>query len=208
MMKLSSAILAVGMAGAAVFAYAQGPASGSGDRTPGEDKAINLCSTCHGPRGVSTSPIFPNLAAQQPEYLVAQIEAFQAHTREEKAAHDIMYGIAGNLDTALVKSIAQYYAVQPPAPGRPGDPTLVAKGKSLFETGIPERTIPPCATCHGPKAEGRGAFPRLAGQHAAYVAHQIEYIQQVVRKAPVMHGIVKDLTPAEIEAIAAYVQSL
>ena len=37
---------------------------------------------------------------------------------------------------------------------------------------------------------------------------QIEYIQSLVRKAPVMHGIVKDLTPPEIEAISAYVQSL
>jgi mono/diheme cytochrome c family protein len=28
-----------------------------------------------------------------------------------------------------------------------------------------------------------------------------------VRAAPVMHGIVKDLTPPEIAAVAAYVQS-
>ena len=208
MKNFSGAILALAIAGAATAACAQGAASGADARTPGEEKAINLCSTCHGPRGASISPLFPNLAAQKPEYLIAQIEAFQAHTREEKAAHDIMYGIAGNLDKAMVKSIAEYYAAQPPAPGHPGDPALVAKGKTLFETGVPERTIPPCATCHGPDAQGRGIFPRLAGQHAIYMVHQIEYIQQVVRKAPVMHGIVKDLTPAEMEAIAAYVQSL
>ena len=208
MTNFSRAILAFALAGAVGTAIAQGAPAGANERTPGEDKAINLCSTCHGPRGVSISPIFPNLAAQQPDYLVAQIQAFQAHTREEKAAHDIMYGIAGNLDAALVKSIAQYYAAQPPAPGRTGDPALIAKGKALFETGVPERTIPPCATCHGQDARGRGIFPRLAGQHATYVVHQVEYIQQVVRKAPVMHGIVKDLTPAEMDAIAAYVQSL
>lgn len=207
MKTFSGTFLALAIAATVTAAHAQGAASGDA-RTPGEDKAINLCSTCHGPRGVSISPIFPNLAAQQPDYLIAQVEAFQAHTREEKAAHDIMYGIAGNLDKALVTSIAQYYAAQPPAPGRPGDPALVAKGKTLFGTGVPERTIPPCATCHGPDAQGRGVFPRLAGQHATYVAHQIEYIQQIVRKAPVMHGIVKDLTPAEIEAIATYLQSL
>jgi cytochrome c553 len=28
-----------------------------------------------------------------------------------------------------------------------------------------------------------------------------------VRKAPVMHGIVKDLSPEEMQAIAAFVQS-
>jgi cytochrome c553 len=208
MMKLSSVILAVGMAGATVFAYAQGTTSNSAPRTPGEEKAINLCSTCHGPRGISVSPEFPILAAQRPGYIVAQIEAFQAHTREERAAHDIMYGIAGNLDVAMIRSLAEYYSSQPPAPGRPGDPALIATGKALYEKGVPGRGIPPCASCHGPDAAGLADFPRLAGQHARYVMHQIEYIQQVVRKAPVMHGIVKDLTPTEIEAIAAYVQSL
>ena len=28
-----------------------------------------------------------------------------------------MWGIAGNLDAAMIKSIAQYYAAQPPARG-------------------------------------------------------------------------------------------
>ena len=208
MMKLGRAILAVGVALAAAVAYAQVGTNGTGARTPGEDKAINLCSTCHGPRGISVSPEFPILAAQRPGYIVAQIEAFQAHTREERAAHDIMYGIAGNLDATMIKSLAEYYSSQPPAPGRPGDPALIATGKALYEKGVPGRGIPPCASCHGPDATGLADFPRLAGQHARYVMHQIEYIQQVVRKAPVMHGIVKDLTPAEIEAIASYVQSL
>src|SRR5450755_3702530 len=53
-----------------------------------EDKAINLCSTCHGPRGISTSPEFPILAAQNRAYLENQIEAFRKRTRSEKDAHD------------------------------------------------------------------------------------------------------------------------
>ena len=32
-------------------------------------------------------------------------------------------------------------------------------------------------------------------------------IQTLVRSAPVMHGIIKDITPAEMQAVAAYVQS-
>ena len=55
--------------------------------------------------------------------------------------------------------------------------------------------------------KGQSIFPRLAGQHAAYVVKQLNYIQSLVRAAPVMHGIVKDLTPAEIQAVAFYVQS-
>ncbi len=204
----NAAILAALLWSAAAIAAAQAPAPSDATRTPGEERAINLCSTCHGPRGISTSPEFPILAAQRERYLVAQLEAFQAKTRKEKAAHDIMWGIAGNLDSPLIKSIAQYYASQPPAPGRPGDPALIARGRELFAKGLPDRGIPPCASCHGPKAEGAADFPRLAGQHAKYVLRQIEYIQTLVRQAPVMHGIVKDLTPEEMQAIAVYVQSL
>jgi cytochrome c553 len=174
----------------------------------GEEKAVNLCSTCHGPRGISTSPEFPILAAQRRGYLESQLEAFRAKTREEKIAHDFMWGIAGDLDDHMIDSVARYYAAQPPAPGKPGDPMLIAKGKQLYEQGVPDRSIPACATCHGVDAAGVGDFPRLAGQHAKYIAKQIEYIQSLVRKAPVMHGIVKDMTPAEMQAVAAYVQSM
>ena len=172
-----------------------------------EEKAVNLCSTCHGPRGVSTSPEFPILAAQRKGYLEAQIHAFRKKTRAEKDAHDFMWGIAGNLDEAIISGIAAYYAAQPAAPGRSDNPALVAKGKELFDKGLPERGVPACMACHGADAGGRADFPRLAGQHAKYVVKQLTYIQGLVRTAPVMHGIVKDLTPAEIQAVAAYVQS-
>jgi cytochrome c553 len=172
-----------------------------------EEKAVNLCSTCHGPRGISTSPEFPILAAQRKGYLEAQIDAFRKRTRAEKDAHDFMWGIAGNLDEAIIGSIAAYYASQPPAPGRSDDPALIAKGKELFDKGVPERGIPACMACHGADAAGVADFPRLAGQHAKYVVKQLNYIQSLVRAAPVMHGIVKDLAPAEIQAVAAYVQS-
>lgn len=173
----------------------------------GEEKAINLCSTCHGPRGVSTSPEFPVLAAQRRGYLEAQLEAFRAHTRAEKIAHDFMWGIAGGLDDRMIGAVAAYYSVQPAAKGRPGDPALIAKGRQLFDQGATERGIPACATCHGADAAGQGDFPRLAGQHAKYVVKQLQYVQNLVRSAPVMHGIIKDLTPAEMRAVAEYVQS-
>jgi cytochrome c553 len=103
--------------------------------------------------------------------------------------------------------VALYYSKQPPAPGRPGDAATVAKGRELYDKGVPGRGIPACATCHGADAQGIAAFPRLAGQHAKYILSQLDYIQSLVRKAPVMHGIVKDLTPEEMQAVAAYVQS-
>jgi len=173
-----------------------------------EATAVNLCSTCHGPRGVSVSPEFPILAAQRESYLAAQIEAFRSRTRSEKDAHDFMWGIASRLPPDVIQALAHYYATQPPAPGRVEDAALVARGRELFDRGAPDRGVPACATCHGATAAGSDSFPRLAGQHAKYVAKQLAYIQTLVRAAPVMHGIVKDLTAPEIQAVSAYVQSL
>jgi cytochrome c553 len=196
-----------GLASAACVGVAGAQGTPADIKAAAATKAVELCSTCHGPYGISTSPDFPILAAQREGYLEAQIDAFRAHTRAEKDAHDIMWGIAGNLDPAIIKGIAQYYAAQPPAPGRVQNPAAIALGKEIFDKGFPDRGIAACATCHGPNAQGQSIFPRLAGQHASYVVKQLNYIQSLVRAAPVMHGIVKDLTSAEIQAVAVYVQS-
>ncbi len=199
------ALAVVLLTGAVATARAQNNAAEI--KEAAEEKAVNLCSTCHGPRGISTSPEFPILAAQREGYLEAQIDAFRQKSRAEKDAHDFMWGIAGNLDASIIGGLAAYYARQPPARGHSDDPALVAKGKELFDKGLPERGIPACMVCHGADATGRDNFPRLAGQHAKYVIKQLNYIQSLVRAAPVMHGIIKDLKPAEIVAVAAYVQS-
>jgi len=102
MNRTGSALLALALAATAGAAGAQ-------STTPidpaAAKKAVELCSTCHGPYGISTSPDFPILAAQREGYLEAQIEAFRSHARAEKDAHDIMWGIAGNLDPSIIKGI-------------------------------------------------------------------------------------------------------
>ena len=83
----------------------------------------------------------------------------------------------------------------------------VAQGRPPATKAAEERAVNLCSTCHGKDAAGNGNIPRLAGQHAKYVAKQLNYIQTLVRAAPVMHGIIKDLKPSEMQAVAAYVQS-
>ena len=203
MKQIATLSLGCAVAVLATAVAAQDPGADAAAQT-----AVNLCSACHGPRGISVSPEFPILAAQQEAYLVAQLESFRTRTRSEKDAHDFMWGIAAQLSPEAMRNLAHYFATQPAAKGRPGDPALVERGKALFDRGLPDRGVPACATCHGPQGAGSDSFPRLAGQHAKYVFKQLNYIQSLVRAAPVMHGIIKDLTPAEMEAVAAYVQSL
>ena len=173
------------------------------------DIAVKVCSECHGPGGDGNNPQFPKLAAQQPQYLEAQLRAFRAHERAEPEAQHYMWGAASrDIDENLIAAVARYFASQPAPKGVSGDPALVAKGKKLFQEGSPQRQIQACASCHGPEAKGNGVFPRLAGQHGQYLLKQLRLIQTAVRKAPVMHGIIEHLDDADMQAVAAYLQSL
>ena len=169
--------------------------------------AGSICSACHGSSGVSTSPVFPNLAGQQELYLAAQLKAFKAKTRGEADAHDYMWGMATLLDESVIVGLARYYAAQTPAHGTPGNAQLIARGKVLYEKGDAAHNVVACTTCHGDSAQGTAIFPRLAGQHAAYVVRQLEVIQQKFRDSPIMHGVIKELAAEDMKAVAQYVQS-
>lgn len=178
----------------------------------GEDAAlkntVQTCGTCHGVNGHSVSPTFPNLAAQTAPYIEAQLKAFKEQTRADPDAQAYMWGMASQLSDPMIVSLAAYFAKQPAADGKPGDAALIARGKRLFEEGVPARQIPPCASCHGAHAEGMATFPRLAGQHAPYLLKQLLVIQNALRSAPVMHGIVQQLTKDQMQAIVAYLESI
>lgn len=169
---------------------------------------IETCASCHGVKGRSVSPTFPNLAAQQSQYLELQLKAFKDQSRADPDAQAYMWGMASQLSDATISALAGYFAAQPAAPGRGGDSALIAQGKHLFEEGVPARQIAPCASCHGAHAEGIATFPRLAGQHAPYLFKQMLVIQSVLRTAPVMHGVIKDLTKDQMQAVVAYLESI
>lgn len=171
-------------------------------------KAVETCGTCHGVNGRSVSPTFPNLAAQSAPYIQAQLKAFKDQSRADPDAQAYMWGMASQLSDATISALAGYFAAQPAAPGKGGNSALIAQGKRVFEEGVPARQIPPCATCHGVHAEGLDVFPRLAGQHAPYLLKQLLVIQSVLRSAPVMHGVIKDLTKDQMQAVVAYLESI
>ena len=170
--------------------------------------AAKVCSACHGPSGDGTNPQFPKLAAQQPDYLADQLKAFRTRQRAEPDAQHFMWGAASrDLDERLIAAMARYYAAQPAPKPVAGDAALVSRGGQLFREGSTERQIPACAGCHGADAHGLASFPRLAGQHAAYLEKQMRLIQSAVRSAPVMHGIIQKLTDDDMRALAAFLQS-
>lgn len=65
-----------------------------------------------------------------------------------------------------------------------------------------------CFMCHGMEGESASAiFPRLAGQHAEYVARQLDDFKSGKRKSETMKSQVEDLTPEEMKALGVFFEN-
>lgn len=170
--------------------------------------AVGVCGTCHDTHGNSVQPKFPRLAGQNPNYLSAQLKNFKLQSRGDPDAISYMWGMAEPLSDESIAALAAYYSKQKPGPGRRGDPAEISQGRLIYTQGIQAAGVPACAACHGPDGHGVGDFPRLAGQHSQYVLKQLSSFQSNMRNVAVMHGVAQSLRLADMQAVAAYVESL
>lgn len=176
----------------------------------GKALAQQVCSICHGVDGNSTNPTFPRLAGQQEPYLIAQLTEFRSHGRSDPAGSEYMWGISRHLTDTQIQQLAAYFAQQKPGADQSVNPRLEADGKAIFMKGLVSQNIPACETCHGASGQGNGIFPRIAGQHADYIAKQLRVFKETEMRpaGAVMKVITHDLTPDEIKAVAAYVSTI
>lgn len=79
----------------------------AGDVEAGRIKSA-MCASCHGVNGISTSPLWPNLAGQKEQYLIKQIKAFRDGTRQDP----MMAPMVAALSDADIENLAAYYASQ------------------------------------------------------------------------------------------------
>lgn len=173
--------------------------------------ALQVCSNCHGVTGNATSPNFPNLAAQTEPYLIAQLNGFKSHGRQDPAGFEYMWGLSRSLTDEQIKGIAAYFAAQLPA-RQPieGDAARLPAGKAIFESGVSAKKVPACSGCHGTRGEGNGAFPRIAGQHADYLVKQLVVFQRTDARpeGSIMKTVAHELSARDIEDVAAYLQAM
>ncbi|HMY98495.1 MAG TPA: c-type cytochrome [Burkholderiaceae bacterium] len=201
--------LALALIAAAALA---GPARAQ-DMPDGSDlarRAVHVCAACHGEGGRSPSSDYPSLAGQPAQYTARQLMDFRAQQRAETDSKAYMWGVSALLDDATIQSLAAYYAAQtPPAAKAKAGAALLRAGRQVFEQGLPDQGVRACASCHGDKAEGAAGFPRLAGQHAAYLERQMKVFSTRLRPHGVlMKAEVSGLSPAQRKSVAAYLQSL
>lgn len=179
----------------------------TGDPERGKEKAQN-CAACHGADGNSANPVWPKLAGQHPGYIVDQLKAFKSGGRK----NDQMTPMAQNLSEQDMQDVAAYYSAQKPKPGA-AKPEAVETAETLYRAGKADTGMPACIACHGPQGNGVPGvgYPKIGGQHAQYTASQLKAYRNGERQggqAQIMQDIAKDLTDAEIEALANYISGL
>lgn len=81
------------------------PAWADGDVAAGHTKA-KRCATCHGIDGKAKLPDAPNLAGQNPIYLVAALNAYKSGARK----NDMMSLVAPKLSDQDIADLSAYYA--------------------------------------------------------------------------------------------------
>lgn len=77
----------------------------AGDVAKGKAKSA-VCAACHGPKGISLSPIWPNLAGQKKQYLIKQLKDFKSGKRKDPS----MAPIIATLTEEDIKNLAAYYS--------------------------------------------------------------------------------------------------
>ncbi|HTO19141.1 MAG TPA: c-type cytochrome [Pseudomonas sp.] len=160
---------------------------------------VRFCGYCHGEDGNSKRNYIPNLAGQNPIYLFHAFDGFATGVRTDF----VMSKLAKQLTVDEQVDIAVYFSQQQVKPSANAvDAQLRVQGERVFQG--------TCIACHGMRAEGKQDAPRLAGQPGEYVRRALTSFHDgdPRRASSVMMPIAKQLTPADIEALAAYLEKL
>ncbi len=179
----------------------------AGDAAAGKTKAA-ACAACHGADGNSANPEWPKLAGQHPSYLAKQLANFKAGER----TNAMMAPMAAALSEQDMADIAAFFSSQAQNGGK-ADPALVAEGEKLFRGGNATTSVAACMGCHAPNGMGnpQANFPRLSGQHAAYIVNQLKTFRTGERAndaGKMMQNIAARMTDKEMQAVASYIEGL
>lgn len=165
----------------------------------------HMCASCHMKNGWGKPDgSFPVLAGQHRNVLIKQLEDIRSKNRDNPTMYPFtdpehIGGLQG------ISDVTAYIATMPeaPEPGT-GDGKNIEQGKAIYTKH--------CLQCHGDEAQGNNEafFPRLKGQHYAYLLRQLKWIRDGYRKNAneVMLSKVKTLSDDDLDAVADYLSRM
>lgn len=180
-----------------ISAIKSNPALHARMKREGKERTI-LCKSCHGDEGIAVKPLVPNLAGQNPVYLVDQFQRFSDGRRNDYWMSNLSKTFS---DEDIIK-IALYYADMEANPSQTGKPEQMARGKELFQE--------VCIKCHGENGKGQEGYAMLAGQRPDYVVKMLkEFRDRTGRRVNLwMTGVAIRLSDQDMESVASYLASL
>ena len=168
-----------------------GKAATSPDPVSAGKAAASGCEGCHGDAGISTTAGTPNLAGQDPKYIVAAVKAYKSGGRK----NDMMKTLVSAVTDAELDDIALYFALQKPGKAKTSSPGNQSAGKSAAVA---------CAGCHGEGGVSIGTAPSLAGQDAQYLAAAIKDYKDGARSDQLMKAPAASVDAGTVKDLAAY----
>lgn len=164
------------------------------------------CFLCHGASGESSSPLYPKIAGQHPEYILKQLRNFK---NGERQSND-MRKVVPDLSDADMQALALFLGRQKVSTGNSAFPEMRAMGEKVYTQGNPATGVPPCQKCHGDKGAGAANLPRIASQHALYIETQLALFEERRRTNDnaQMQEIANKMSPDEMRAVAEYLSGL
>jgi cytochrome subunit of sulfide dehydrogenase len=176
---------------------AWGAASLGAAAQPQGDELVASCTPCHGEKGASSEPTYPNIGGQTAGYLRSVMTWF----RSGQYPSDVMGPLVKDFNDAQIAALAKYFASQPwtSAPQKL-DPAKVARGLQLA-------TKASCAKCHGTAgATIDQETPRIGGQWEQVLEAQLAMYQGPKIKIPenLMQSRLKGMSADDLAALAAY----
>ena len=197
-------------AAASILAVISLQAAADGDASAGQAKSA-ICAACHGADGNSAVPNWPKLAGQHASYIERQTALIKSGDRPVPE----MMGIVAGMSDQDFRDLAAYFSSQTNN-GGVADESVAAMGQRIYKAGNADSGVPACMSCHGPAGEGNplSVFPALAGQHSVYTSKMLKGFRagenwgEDDSPSSIMNGASAELTDAEIEAVASYIQGL
>jgi len=161
----------------------------------GKERSL-LCGYCHGKDGNSVKDYIPNLAQQNPEYLLKQFQLFASGDRKNY----VMQQLAKMLTEQERINIALYFASQKVVVSEGNESSV--QGKDRYQSF--------CFACHGETGLGNKDLPRLAGQKKAFLLKTLNAFKQgdKARSNSPMVKIMRAINQDEIEPLANYISSM